>query len=316
MGAVTYVLRRLAWVIILLLLISFLIFSLMFLAPGNTAEMLLGTQPATAQAIHAIELKYHLNDPFFVQYWHWLSGVFTLNFGTSVQTGVSVLTSFSQRLPITLFLGIYSFIVTIVIGIPLGVLAAVRRRGVLDRIAVIVSVVGVSAPAFVTGTVLLYVFAVALGWFPSYGVGTGFGARVWHLTLPAFAMGISAMGLIVKMTRAAMIDVLERDYVTFARARGMSNLRVILGFGLRNAAGPIITACGLVMAIVLTGTILIEVTFSLPGAASLLVSSVRGKDIPVVQGFTLMAAALIMLVNVATDLVHVSLDPRLRRALS
>jgi peptide/nickel transport system permease protein len=309
---IVYLTKRIVLLVVLLAIISFLIFSLLYIAPGNAAEILLGTQPSTPAALKAIEIKYHLGDPFFEQYLIWIRGAVNLNFGTSIQTGQPVTSLLLARLPVTLFLGIYSFVASVCLGVPLGVLAAVKKHGWVDRSIVSSSVVGVSTPAFVSGIVLLYIFALRLGWFPIYGAGSGFAGRLGHLTLPAAAMTFGVTALILKLTRAAMIEVLDTDYVTFARSRGAGALRILIRYGLRNAIAPVVTAGGLVLAIVLTGTILVEQTFSLPGVASLLVSSVQAKDVPVVQGFTLLAAALVLVANLLADLAHLALDPRVR----
>src|SRR5262249_4506829 len=159
------------------------------------------------------------------------------------------------------FLGAYAFVITMLTGVPLGVLAALKKRSFLDRSIVAVSVIGVSAPAFVTGIFLLYLFAVRLGWFPVYGQGNRIGDRLCHLTLHATAVALTAMALVRKLTRAAMITALEQDYVGFARARGVAGRRVVVSYALRNALIPVVTASGLVLGSLLTGAVLVEVTF-------------------------------------------------------
>jgi len=189
--------------------------------------------------------------------------------------------------------------------------SAMRNRSAADRAIVGISLIGVSVPAFVSGIFLLYLLAIDAGWFPVYGPGTGFTDRVWHLTLPAFALAFGVMALIVKLTRAAMIIVLEQDYIAFAQARGVGPVRIITRYALRNSAGPIITAGGLILGVVLTGAVLVEQVFALPGIGSLLVTSVESKDVPVVQGFTLLAAAILIGANFLIDLCYLFIDPRI-----
>jgi peptide/nickel transport system permease protein len=174
------------------------------------------------------------------------------------------------------------------------------------------SVVGVSAPAFATGIFLLYVFAVVLGWFPVFGQGSGFADRVWHLTLPAIALALTGMALVLRLTRAGMIGALEQDYVAFARARGLPAREVIVSYAFRNALVPVVTAGGLILGIMLTGAVLVEVTFALPGLGSLLVTSVSFGDVPMVQGLAMLTAIVIVLVNLLTDVLYLFVDPRIR----
>jgi len=174
------------------------------------------------------------------------------------------------------------------------------------------SVFSVSAPAFATGIFLLYLFSVRLGWFPVFGQGSGFVDRVWHLTLPALALALSIMALVVKLTRAGMIGALEQDYVAFARARGVSSRNVLVKYAFRNALVPIVTAGGVLLAFTLTGATLVEVTFSLPGIGSRLVEAASFKDVPVVQGIAMTFAITIVIVNVLVDLMYVLVDPRIR----
>jgi len=303
--------RRLLALIVLLLLISFLIFGLLYLAPGNAIQVLLGTHPASPAAIAALEAKYHLNDSFLVQYLLWLKGAVHLNLGVSIQSGQTVTSLISSRIGVTIFLGGYAFLLAVLIGIPAGIASAMRNRTAADRTIVGISLIGVSVPAFVSGIFLLYLLAIDAGWFPVYGPGTGFPDRLWHLTLPAFALAFGVMALIVKLTRAAMITALEQDYIAFAQARGVGPLRIITRYALRNSAGPIITAGGLILGVVLTGAVLVEQVFALPGIGTLLITSVESKDVPVVQGFTLLAAAILIGANFLIDLCYLFIDPRI-----
>jgi len=306
-----FLVRRVLALVILLLIISFLVFGLLYLAPGNAIQVLLGTHPSSPAIIAALKAKYHLNDNFIQQYLLWLKGAVHLNLGISIQTGQTVTSLIGSRIGLTIFLGLYAFLISVLFGVPAGVIAAMRNRSVADRAIVGVSLLGVSVPAFVSGIFLLYLLAIDVGWFPVYGPGAGFTDRLWHLTLPAFALAFGVMALIVKLTRASMITVLEQDYIAFAQARGVGPVRVIIRYGLRNALGPIITAGGLILGVVITGAVLVEQVFALPGIGSLLITSVESKDVPVVQGFTLLAAAILIAANFLIDLCYLFIDPRI-----
>jgi peptide/nickel transport system permease protein len=306
-----YVGRRLIALVLLVVVISFVVFSLLFLAPGSPEQILLGARPSTPETVAAIRAEYHLDDPFLVQYWDWFRDALRFDFGRSIRTNEPVVDGIRERFWLTLQLGGLAFLITMLLGVPLGVLAALRRRTATDRGIVALSVVGVSAPAFATGILLLYVFAVRLGWFPVFGEGSGVIDRLQHLALPAIALALTGMGLVLKLTRTAVIGSLEQDYVTFARARGIPRRRVLRAYALRNGLVPIVTAAGLLLAYMLAGTVLVEVTFALPGLGSLLVESVRTLDIPMVQALTILIATIVVLVNLLADLVYVAIDPRI-----
>ncbi|TCO60773.1 ABC transporter permease [Actinocrispum wychmicini] len=306
--------RRVLAAALTLLVTSFLVFVLLEVAPGSPELVLLGTRQPTPELVHAIRAQNHLDDPFFTRYWHWLSGAVRLDFGRSVRSGRSVGDILAERLDVTAFLGLYAFVLVMVIAVPAGLFAAIRRNTAWDRGVTLVALLGVSAPPFAVGLLLLTVFGVALGWFPVFGAGTGFADRISHLTLPAVALAVAEVAIVVRQTRAAALDVTTKDFVTFARARGLPRRLVLGRYALRNSALPVVTSAGLVLAFSLTGAVLVEATFSLPGLGSLLVESVTTKDIPVVQGLALLAAALMVGVNLLVDLCYLGLDPRIRHA--
>lgn len=307
-----FVVRRVAALAGLLGLLSFGVFSLLYLAPGDTVQGLLGARQATPELISALRAQYHLDEPFLSQYWIWLSGALHGDLGASSFSGMSVVDTIRARLPVTAFLGGYAVTIAVCSGVPLGVAAALRKRSVIDRSIVGLSVVGVSIPAFVTGMLLLHLLAVRFAVFPAFGAGSGVVDRLYHLTLPAIALAFTQTALIVKLTRAAMIDALDQDYVAFARARGVPAARVICTYALRNALVPVVTAGGIILGSLLTGAVLIEVVFALPGLGSLLVEAVDAKDIPMVQGLAILAATTVVLVNLLTDLLYLYVDPRIR----
>jgi peptide/nickel transport system permease protein len=311
-GLAIYVLRRLLSLAILLVFISFGVFSLLYVASGDPVDILLGVQPRTEETVTALREEYHLNEPFLTQYWIWAQDAARFEFGNSIQTTLPVTDEIRSRLPVSVFLGVYAFILTMVFGVALGIRAAIDKHRAADRGIVAGSVIGLSTPAFVSGVFLLYVFGVELHWFPIFGPGEGFVDRLWHLTLPAIALALVACAYIVKHTRAALLNVLDQDYVTFARARGLSKRRVLFLYGLRNGLIPIVTLSGPLLAFLITGAVLVEVTFSLPGIGQLLVQSATTKDLPLLQGITLVAAIFILVANLLVDLMYMAVDPRIR----
>ncbi|MCD0451663.1 ABC transporter permease [Actinocorallia sp. API 0066] len=303
--------RRALGTLAVLAILSVGVFGLLYLAPGSVERTLLGTRPASPEALEAIRARYHLDEPVVTRYLRWLGGVLQGDFGTSIRTGMSVTDAIGSRLPLTLQLTAYGTLLAVLLGLPLGIVGAFRKGRAVDRAASVTAVAGMSAPPFAAGLVLLMAFAVHLPWFPVYGAGEGFGGRLLHLTLPALALAIGAAGLLVRFTRTALVRELDKDYIVFARARGLPPLRVA-GYALRNALIPILTAVGLIVTSTLAGTVLIEVTFALPGLGSLLVDSVTFKDMPVVQALALLLTLLISLVNLLVDVAYTVADPRVR----
>lgn len=306
-----YLARRLLTTVGLALVLSVIVYGLMYLAPGDLVRNLLGTRPATAETTAQIRADYHLDEPFPLQYWHWLTSSLSGDLGTSIRTGSSVTSALADHAGTTLALVAFAFVLSVLVGVPAGVLAAARRGRPSDRLVVGVSVVGVSAPGFATGLILLYVFASGLGWFPLYGPGSGFLDGIWHLALPSVALALGLGAFVVKLTRAAVLRELGEDYVMFARGRGLSRGRV-WSILLRNAGIPIVTSLGLMVAYLFGGTVLVEVTFALPGLGSLLEDSVTFKDFPVVQALTVVTVLIVSITGLLVDLAYLAIDPRVR----
>jgi len=309
---VRYVARRILALAALLLVASFGVFSLLYVSPGDPIDILLGDAPRTPQTVQAVRDEYHLDEPFLEQYWIWLKGAAHLDFGKSIQTSLPVSDTIRSRLPISLFLGLYAYVLTLAVGIALGIWSALKKESALDRGIAAGAILGLSTPVFVTGIYLLYLFSVVLGWFPSFGAGVGFSDRLSHLTLPAIALAFHSAAYLVRHTRAAMVNALDTDYVTFARARGLSSQRILFLYALRNALIPVVTISGLVLAGLIAGAVLVEVTFSLPGIGGLLVESASVKDLPMLQAVALVIAVVIMTANLIADLLYLAVDPRLR----
>jgi peptide/nickel transport system permease protein len=310
-AAIGFVARRLVQLIAQVLAISVVIFALLYLAPGSVEQMLLGDQPMSPDVVKAVRAQYHLDEPLPVQYAIWLRDAARLDFGSSIRTNEPVVDALARRIPLTISLIGYGFVIAMGAGIALGLLAGLKRATITDRAVVALSVVGISSPAFVSGLVLLYVFGVLIPIFPIFGQGNGFFSQLWHLALPALALALTGMALVIKLTRAAVIDALGKDYVVFARARGLSRARVLGAYVLRNSLIAIVTAGGVIFSRLLFATVLVEVTFALPGLGSLLIDSVNFKDMPMVQGLGMLFAALIIAVNIAVDLAYMFIDPRI-----
>jgi len=307
-----FLLRRLAVFFLLVLGLSFLVFSLLYIAPGNAVDSLLGLRPRTPETVASLRHEYHLDRSYFAQYWIWLKEAAQLHFGSSIQTSLPVSETIKSRLPTSLFLGLYAFVLTTILGLTLGIVSTLRRRTSVDRGIVAGTIVGLSMPTFVSCVLLLYLFAVVLRWFPAFGKGSGFVDELWHLTLPAVALALVGAAFVLKNTRAAMLGVIDQDYVTFARARGLSGSRVLFGYVLRNALIPIVTISALILSFVITGAVVVEVAFSVPGIGGLLVQSANTKDLPVLQGVALVIAVVIMGANLLADILYLAVDPRIR----
>ena len=303
--------RRLAAAALLLILLSFFTFALLTLAPGDPIDLLLGGKRSTPEAVEALEEQYHLNGSFLSRYGEWASDAASFDFGDSIGERQPVMDVIKDRAPITLELAGLAFLIVLVLGVPLGIFAALRRGQAVDRSIVAGTVIGVSVPPFVSGILLIYVFAVTIQVLPSFGPGEG-GSRVEHLILPAIALAFTTLAVVVKITRTAMVRELGQDYVTFARARGLSERTVVVRYALRNALIPVVTAGGLILGYMIGGAVLVEAVFSLPGLGSELVTAAESRDLPMLQGVVLVIGIVIILLNLITDMLYLAIDPRVR----
>jgi peptide/nickel transport system permease protein len=306
------VLRRVIGGIVLLLVISLLVFGLLSLAPGSPERLLLGRRPPNPEVLAQVRRDNHLDESFIAQYLHWLGGAVRFDFGRSIATQQPVSQMIGDRAGVSIFLGLYGFIGTVVIGVLAGMVSALRDGTVLGRGISAVAFVGLCAPAFAVAVLLLYVFAVALGWFPSFGAGEGFADRFYHLTLPAIVLIVAGAAYVVQFTRTGMLSALGQDYVAFARARGLPRRRVMFGHALRNALIPIVTTAGSLLPFMLTGAVIVETTFTLPGLGNLMIIAIKNHDIPLVQGLAMLIAVAVVLGNLLTDLAYLVADPRIR----
>ena len=307
-----YLASRLAGMVIVMLLVAVLVFVITRLAPGDPAAVMLGEQ-ATAADIAQLRASYGLDKPLPVQFAYWLGELARGNLGQSIFLQRPVTQALMERAEPTFFLTLFSIAIAALIGIPCGIASAVWRGRTIDQVFSAFAMLGASIPSFWFGLILMQVFAVALGWFPVAGYGdpgVPLADRLHHLVLPAIVLGVVNSALILRFTRASMLDVLGEDHIRTARAKGVSEGRVILHHALRSALIPVLTVLGLTFALLVGGAIVTETVFGLPGIGNLVVSAVLRRDYPVIQGALLVIAGLYVLINLAIDLLYLVVDPR------
>jgi len=304
-GLGIYVLKRFGQAVLILLGITLITYILLFLLPADPARQIAG-RSATAQTVENIREQLGLNLPFYEQYLRYLASLLQGDLGRSYIQKSEVTELILSRLPATLLLMAGAIFCELLIGLPAGMLAAVKRGKAADNAVMILSFIGVSAPQFVVGILLLYVFAVLLGWFPIGGYGT-----FWHLVLPALTLGLLGGGWYSRMMRSSMLDVLRQDYIRTARAKGARQARVLLVHALRNAILPIIAMIGLDIGIFMSGVVVVESVFGWPGIGQLAWQAIQRVDIPIIMGVTLVAACFIVIGNLLADIIAPFVDPRI-----
>jgi peptide/nickel transport system permease protein len=304
---VRYALQRLLLAIPVLLGVSALTFLMLHLVPGDpVAAMFIGQGGAKAEQLEAVREQLGLNDPLPVQYVRYMGNVLQGDLGRSIRTNEPVAEMIRRNFPQTLQLTLASMGVAIVLGVSLGVIAAVKRGRLVDNVVMLIALAGVSMPSFWLGLLLISVFSIWLGWFPIIG-GSG-----WRgLALPAMALGFAAAAIIARMVRSSLLEVLGENYVVTARAKGLTEQRVIVRHALRNAAIPVITIVGLQFGGLLAGAVIVEQVFSRQGLGRMLVSALQSRDFPVAQGGVLFVAVVYVLVNLLVDLLYGVVDPRI-----
>src|SRR6201994_1182448 len=301
--------RRLVMLVASLLIASFVIFASLYLAPGNPLAALSGGRSLPPSSLRTLEARYHLDKPFLEQYWYWLSNVLHGNLGISITLRENVSTLIASRIWTTAGLVLYSSMLILVFGIGMGLVAGLRP-GVLDTSTVVITAVSAAIPAFVAAIVLILVFAVKLGWFPAIGNGTGLADNIRHLTLPAFALAISSLAIVARVTRASVRGEGEREHVQTAVSRGIPARQLIRRHVLRNAAIPITTIAGITIASLIAVAAVVETAFSLNGLGAYLVQAAQDKDLAVVQGISLVLVTAFVVVNLLVDVLYAVLDPR------
>jgi peptide/nickel transport system permease protein len=306
-----YILRRLVSLIPVLVGISLIVFFLIRLIPGDPAATLLGTH-ATPAAVAALRAQLGLDSPLWSQYLTFLGHLLQGNLGYSYVYDSSVSGLISVSLPVTLWLLVSGTIFTVLIAVPLAVLAAARRGGLADTIIRAVPVVGLGLPGFWLGIMLILVFGLKLGWLPVAGFGNDLATHVRSMVLPGITIALALAPILIRSLRASMIDVLASDYIVTAQAKGVSTARVVFGHALRNAAVSSVTVLGVNIAYLTGSTLVVERVFSLPGIGQQMINSILGRDFPTVQGITLVFAIMVVVVNLLTDVTHAALDPRVK----
>ena len=329
-----YIAHRLGQLIPVLLGVSVLVFFGMHLIPGDVAQLLLGDK-GTAADLQRLRHQLGLDQPVYVQYVRFLFGAVRGDFGVSLRTRQSAIWEIGQALPVTIELSLAALLFAVAFGLAIGVAAARRPHSLIDTGSMIGVLIGVSMPVFWTGILLLLVFGGMLGWLPLGGIldeglalrritgmavvdgvlagnGSAAASALRHLILPAVALGVTSMATIARMARSTMLDVLTLDYVRTARAKGVGERQVVAHHALRNALLPVVTLIGLQLGLLLSGAVLTETIFALPGLGRLAITSVLARDYPVVQGVVIIAACIFVLANLLVDVLYAYLDPRIR----
>jgi peptide/nickel transport system permease protein len=310
-----WLLRRLGQILPTLLILSFLIFGLQQLMPGDPAMILAGEERGDPQVLAQIRAELWLDRPLHEQYLRWIGNVLAGDFGFSWRIRMPVAQLILEKLPVTAQLATMSFPIGALIGVPMGILSAVRRDCWADWLANAVALFGISTPNFWLGIMLILLISVQLGWLPPSGyvpLTEDFWQSIATTIMPAFVLGTNVAGVLMRHTRAAMLTALGQDYVRTARAKGLAERRVIYRHALKNAAVPFLTVSGLSLGFMLSGTIVIETVFSWPGLGRLIVQAVPGRDFPVIQAAVFLFAVLFVAVNLVVDLLQGLLDPRAR----
>ncbi len=309
-----YIIQRVLSAFPVLLIVTLISFCIMQLVPGDPAVVMAGPQ-ATAVEIERVRTQLGLDQPFLHQLGKWLFGLTRGDLGQSILLGRSVSTAIAERLPTTLTLTLFSFVLTLAIGIPFGIIAALKQNTWIDQLVMTVALIGVSLPNFWLALMLIILFSVMLDLLPAGGyVAIGQGVWPWFksLLLPSLSLGLLQMGLLARITRSTMLEILRQDYIRTARAKGLPSFKVVGKHALKNAMIPIVTVIGIIFSLLLTGSVVIETVYSLPGLGRLLATSIFSRDYPVIQGGLLLTASMFVCINLLVDVLYAFLDPRVR----
>jgi peptide/nickel transport system permease protein len=310
----SYIVRRMLATIPVMGVVALFVFSLLYLAPGDPASIIAG-DTATLDDIMRIRQKLGLDQPFYIQFGTWAWNLLHGDLGISIFTNLPVWTLIKQRIEPTVALTISTLLITIPVAIPLGVVAAWKAGTWIDRSVMIFAVAGFSIPTFVLAYILIFTFSIGLDVLPVQGYVSfrdGFGPFISHLVLPSVTLGLFYAALVARITRASMLDVLSQDYVRTAQAKGLSNREVLIGHALKNAAVPIATIIGIGVALLISGVVITETVFAIPGVGRLVVDAILRRDYPIIQGVILMFSAWYVLINLAVDISYTLFDPRIR----
>jgi len=307
-----YVIRRIIISIPIIIGITLIVFSILHLAPGDPVKIMLG-QRATPELVEKLRHEMGLDKPIYVQYFTWLSHVIKGDLGKSLITHRPVLDMIVEKIPATLELTIPSLVISALVSVFLGIMAALHRGSWIDQLTRVFALVGVSIPSFWFALILLMIFSFRLGWLPIYGRG----GPIWtieglkHAILPITVLSLTSMALLMRVTRSAMVEVLEDDYIRTAKGKGLPEKVIIYKHALRNALIPVVTILALRLAYIFGGAVIVETIFAWPGMGRLIVSAIYQRDFPVVQGVTLMFGIMVMIANLIADILYAYLDPRI-----
>jgi peptide/nickel transport system permease protein len=311
---IRYILQRLLGMIVVMFLVVTIVFVIVRVTPGDPAAVMLGPD-ATTQDVAELRARLGLDQSIVVQYFFYIGQLLKGDLGQSIFLNMPVTSALLERAEPTFFLTIFSLLIASVVALPIGIYAAYRRGSFIDQLSTTIAMLAASIPSFWLGLILMQFFAVRLNLFPVSGYGgpgASFLERMYHLTLPSFALGLVSSALILRFTRASMLDVLGDDYIRTARAKGLVERKVVLKHALKNALIPILTVLGLTAAVLISGAVVTETVFGLPGVGNLVVSAVLRRDYPVIQGALLIIAAIYVLINLIIDLLYLLVDPRVR----
>ena len=313
-----YIIRRLMQAVIVFFLVLIGIFFAMRLLPGDPIMMVVSKQmasTATEADIEKLRHEYGLDKPLLVQFFNWLGGVFRGNFGVSITNGRDVLSDIMRRLPVTLHLGLLAMVISFFFGIILGTISAVRRGTWIDTVVTSLANIGITIPVFWLGVVLMYIFALKLGWLPVFGYTspfTNFLENTRQIIMPVFCLSVTSVAVIARQARSSMLEVLHQDYIRTAWSKGLLERAVVMRHALKNGLIPVIVLAGLGLSGIIGGSVLIETVFNIPGMGRLAVTAMLNQDYPVVQGVVLFFAAMVLLTNLVVDLAYGWLDPRIK----
>jgi peptide/nickel transport system permease protein len=306
------IITRLLTLIPMMFVIASAVFFLVRFVPGDPARIMVGGQRTTPQTLEAIRKQYDLDKPLLTQYGMWARDLAGGDLGRSFRQRQDVRVLITDRLPVTLQLAGMSFVISLLLALPLGILAAVKRNSWIDVVATGFSLVGASSPVYFTSILLILIFSYRLNVMPALGRGDGGWDTFVHLLMPAIALGLSLAAITTRITRSSMVEALTQDYIETARSKGLSTQTVVMKHAFRNAMIPVITVAGLQFGFLLVGTVLVDYTFGIGGLGALLVDSVQRRDYPVVQGMTIFIAGVFIVINLITDILYGLVDPRIR----
>jgi peptide/nickel transport system permease protein len=313
-----FIVRRLIQAAFILILVTLLVFLSMRMLPGDPIFMLLSSNELTTfteQQLQDIRHQYGLDKPIIIQYFNWMGGIIHGDFGKSILQNFSPLKIIGNALPVTLNLSLLAFVVSLIIGIPAGIICAIRRGTWLDTLVTILANIGITVPIFWLGTMLIYVFSLQFHWLPVQGYTSPFEdfiKNIRQIIMPVFCLAIFPIASTARQTRSSMLEVMRQDYVRTAWSKGISERMVVLRHALKNGLIPVVTLSGLGLSNILGGSVLIETVFNIPGMGRQLISAVFGHDYPVVQGFILIIAVFVLFINLVVDMSYGWLDPRIR----